>query len=283
MKKSRKIIVAFLSIAIIFFLSLGYRTDVDVKSSDSVTASNLLLKNKVNVPIGLKKLLAAYPDYLDSADENYLYWKDGTKMIYDDGIKKDYEEMLDNASLKDMMSQEYTMGENFENPPPENFEPGRIRNEEFFRKMYGNSASEVQSNLVNVSWMPKNAGLNVLFTRINDANVQLQAVSKELENLTGDLKKYVTKLAGSYFWRVIAGTSRLSMHSFGIAIDINTDYSNYWQWDSGKKGKITYRNQIPMEIVKIFEKYGFIWGGKWYHYDTMHFEYRPELIVTINN
>jgi D-alanyl-D-alanine carboxypeptidase len=24
--------------------------------------------------------------------------------------------------------------------------------------------------------------------------------------------------------------------------------------------------------------YGFIWGGKWYHYDTMHFEYRPELM-----
>ena len=34
-----------------------------------------------------------------------------------------------------------------------------------------------------------------------------------------------------------------------------------------------------MEVVEIFEKYGFIWGGKWYHYDTMHFEYRPELLV----
>ena len=32
-----------------------------------------------------------------------------------------------------------------------------------------------------------------------------------------------------------------------------------------------------MEIVRIFEKHGFIWGGRWYHYDTMHFEYRPEL------
>lgn len=26
------------------------------------------------------------------------------------------------------------------------------------------------------------------------------------------------------------------------------------------------------------EKHGFIWGGCWYHYDTMHFEYRPELL-----
>ena len=29
----------------------------------------------------------------------------------------------------------------------------------------------------------------------------------------------------------------------------------------------------------IFEKYGFIWGGKWFHYDGMHFEYRPKLIL----
>ena len=26
------------------------------------------------------------------------------------------------------------------------------------------------------------------------------------------------------------------------------------------------------------EAEGFIWGGRWYHYDTMHFEYRPELL-----
>nr|WP_310556777.1 M15 family metallopeptidase [Flavobacterium sp.] len=35
---------------------------------------------------------------------------------------------------------------------------------------------------------------------------------------------------------------------------------------------------MPQKIVAIFEKYGFIWGGNWTHYDTMHFEYRPELI-----
>jgi hypothetical protein len=30
--------------------------------------------------------------------------------------------------------------------------------------------------------------------------------------------------------------------------------------------------------VDIFERHGFIWGGKWGHFDTMHFEYRPELL-----
>jgi hypothetical protein len=44
-------------------------------------------------------------------------------------------------------------------------------------------------------------------------------------------------------------------------------------------GAIVYRNRMPAEIVAIFEKHGFIWGGKWYHFDTMHFEFRPELLV----
>ncbi|MFM7757478.1 MAG: M15 family metallopeptidase [Crocinitomicaceae bacterium] len=40
---------------------------------------------------------------------------------------------------------------------------------------------------------------------------------------------------------------------------------------------------IPLELVEIFERYGFIWGGKWLPYDTMHFEFRPELIDYIRN
>ena len=61
----------------------------------------------------------------------------------------------------------------------------------------------------------------------------------------------------------------------------NTSYSNYWLWSNPKcseTDKIRYVNRIPKEIVKVFEKYGFIWGGRWYHYDTMHFEYRPEFL-----
>jgi hypothetical protein len=64
-------------------------------------------------------------------------------------------------------------------------------------------------------------------------------------------------------------------------MDINTKYSHYWQWDckcTDESKVIPYRNVIPQGIVDIFEKHGFIWGGKWYHYDTMHFEYRPELV-----
>ena len=61
--------------------------------------------------------------------------------------------------------------------------------------------------------------------------------------------------------------------------DIAQKHANYWRWTKpDSKGRYPYRNQIPAEIVEIFEKHGFIWGGRWYHYDTMHFEYRPELL-----
>ena len=96
------------------------------------------------------------------------------------------------------------------------------------------------------------------------------------------LHKYLQDIGGTFNWRTIAGTDRLSSHSFGITIDINVKFANYWKWDLNNRGKtdsIPYKNNIPYEIVEVFEKYGFIWGGKWYHYDSMHFEYRPELLV----
>jgi len=73
----------------------------------------------------------------------------------------------------------------------------------------------------------------------------------------------------------------MSAHSYGIAIDIAVEYSNYWKWTSPKAEELSvipYVNRIPIEIVKVFEKHGFVWGGRWYHFDTMHFEYRPEIV-----
>ena len=74
---------------------------------------------------------------------------------------------------------------------------------------------------------------------------------------------------------------RIKQSFLRYTIDLNTSYSNYWQWTCGctdEKAKPKYQNKIPQGIVDIFEKHGFIWGGKWSHFDTMHFEYRPELL-----
>ncbi|WP_240488652.1 M15 family metallopeptidase [Labilithrix luteola] len=56
-----------------------------------------------------------------------------------------------------------------------------------------------------------------------------------------------------------------------------TAASNYWEWEKKPDGSFTWKNSIPQAIVDAFESERFIWGGRWAHFDTMHFEYRPEL------
>jgi len=85
-------------------------------------------------------------------------------------------------------------------------------------------------------------------------------------------------------WRVIAGTSRRSNHSYGIAIDLLPrdlrGRLTYWQWNEEQPpiNRNTYY-MPPETVIRIFEEHGFIWGGNWALIDTMHFEYRPEILL----
>jgi hypothetical protein len=138
----------------------------------------------------------------------------------------------------------------------------------------------VVQNLVEIEWCPKLVGKKILVSKINNVNESLILISNELDRHP-EYKKYISNIGGTFNWRTIKGTNRMSMHSFGVTIDINVGYSDYWQWSCGCEDELKslkYRNQIPLEIVRIFERNGFIWGGRWYHFDTMHFEFRPELL-----
>jgi hypothetical protein len=92
--------------------------------------------------------------------------------------------------------------------------------------------------------------------------------------------------AGSYNWRQIRGSSRLSYHSWGLAVDLQPKNLNgrgiYWLWESARNRDwmllpLERRWKPPDLVISAFEQEGFIWGGKWALYDNMHFEYRPEL------
>ncbi|HTI59240.1 M15 family metallopeptidase [Mucilaginibacter sp.] len=232
------------------------------------------------IPTAAQKLIKCYPDYVTGFADNQLLFKDGSRMIWDDGIKnKSYQALLDDPDMKDMFSQPYEGGLP-KNSPAKNFDPGRIRNGMFFSKMYGVTKQQVEKNLATIVWCPKLIGQKIRVTRVNGVDKKLIAVSKELDEHP-ELKKYLDNIGGTFAWRNIAGTHRPSMHSFGMTIDINIKYSDYWQWAckcTNENTDVLYQNRIPQVIVDIFEKHGFIWGGKWYHYDTMHFEYRPELL-----
>jgi hypothetical protein len=233
-----------------------------------------------SIPPGAKKLIQCYPGLVSGYAAGYIHFKDGSKLLWDDGIKnKTYQRLLDKPDLKDMFGQRYGPGQ-LNEPPSKDFDPGRIRDELFFEEIYGRTKQKVEKNLVTITWCPKLIGQKIRVTRVNGVDKQLVAISKELDEHP-ELKKYLTKIGGTFVWRDIAGTHRRSMHSFGMTIDLNTQYSDYWQWAckcTNENADLKYQNRIPQVIVDIFEKHGFIWGGKWYHYDTMHFEYRPEVL-----
>jgi hypothetical protein len=67
--------------------------------------------------------------------------------------------------------------------------------------------------------------------------------------------------AGCYYPRFIAGSTTLSNHAFGLALDLNVP--------GNQRGTV---GQIDRDVVDIFKSWGFGWGGDWNYTDPMHFE-----------
>lgn len=232
------------------------------------TAAELSLDQKLDI------LVKAYPDTVANASANHVVFRGKQEaVVIDDGKTRDHFQKLEDGDVEDSFEQVYPAGP-CETRPAVNFDPGRIRSERFMRVMYGDSKKEVQGNLVPVKWF----GETLHVTKVNGVDKALAAVRDELQS-HAELRKYLAPSAGVFNWRPVAGQKNLSVHSFGAALDLNTKFADYWLWSGGKPGNVpVYKNKFPMEIVAVFEKHGFIWGGRWYHYDTMHFEYRPELL-----
>jgi hypothetical protein len=225
-------------------------------------------------PAALDALIRAYPQQLSGYDDTYLIWRDGTRMPLSDGQpNKSFEEMLRHGSILDQLRLPYPTGGGAVGLYPQN-DAGRVRNRAFFDKMYGDCwKGEVTPQLAPVVWLPQSWGHTVRVTAVNGVAQRLAEISEELEAQRAAVKRYVYPSSGAYNCRTVADTGGPSMHSWGAAIDINAAYAHYWLWHHGGPP-----NAIPAEIIDIFERHGFIWGGKWSHYDTMHFEYRPELV-----
>ena len=80
---------------------------------------------------------------------------------------------------------------------------------------------------------------------------------------------------GCFNWRKMTNSTAMSNHSFGVAVDINPGYNPYVSGTSSS----TWNNapacyKIQGDIVAIWKKYGFYWGGDYKNIkDYMHFEY----------
>lgn len=225
-------------------------------------------------------LMLSYPEYIISIEKEvnkiYCVFKSGKKILYDDKSPKTQEEKFANPDIQDMLEQYYPLTKNTA-LMDKNFNPGRCRNYELLEEVYGNSKQKIEKNLVNL----KCGYANYQFNSCNSANIALDNALSELLALSKSNSKISSILypgSGTFNYRVISGTNRLSPHSFGIAIDLKSDKKDYWKWSSKENGEQRI-NEYPEELVNAFEKNNFIWGGKWGYFDILHFEYRPEIIL----
>ena len=209
-------------------------------------------------------LTHAYPDQISGRDDAGIIFRDGQNLS-DGRTDKKPRRKTPTRLAPDQLSLPYPQGRAAEPPGPQD-DPGRIRNAAFFDKMYGDcDKRETQKHLTDIPWFTG----KVRVTTINGVAEKLRAVAignSIVCHRTLSVIAYPS--AGAFNCRVVKDTGKRSMHAYGAAIDLNTAFSDYWLWRKGG-----YRNRIPYEIVEIFERHGFIWGGKWGHFDTMHFEY----------
>jgi len=198
---------------------------------------------------------------------------DGQTYLFDDGREKSFEEKLASPDLEDTFSIPYRSGP-IRPVEVKDEDPGRIRFDPLFHATYGSSEAQVQAQAVDFDFLGQKLKVH---RKVAPA---FERVAKRLQAVLAKepaLKPFLTNLGGTFVWRKIANTDRQSAHSYGVSIDLNVARSHYWEWAKPKQ-PVRWRNRIPQVIVDAFEAEGFIWGGRWYHYDTMHFEYRPELL-----
>lgn len=145
------------------------RKGKDVPGVQSPDAVAVCMETGSGIPKEAMAVIRAYPDQGLTYRDNKLVFADGTSIVFDDGVEKDFATKLDRSDVEDMFSFAYDR----DGQPDYLADAGRSRCEPLFKKMYGKSAKQVRKNLVHVAWF----GQTVPFTRVNGANRQLEKVA----------------------------------------------------------------------------------------------------------
>jgi len=126
-------------------------------------------------------------------------------------------------------------------------------------KKYGDPTKESSMVLWDV---PANLEVGVIPKRLYCNKDMVAPLSQAFKNLidTGFVKELKT-FDGCFNIRKKRGLSSMSLHSWGIAIDINA------AWNA-----LNATPTLSAGFVKCFIDAGFEWGGTWERKDGMHFQ-----------
>lgn len=126
-------------------------------------------------------------------------------------------------------------------------------------KKYGGPEAERNMILFDV---PQHLEIGAIPKRIYCNKDMVRPLTKAFENLinrgiVGELKTF----DGCFNIRATRGGTSKSLHSWGVAIDLNAAWNGF-----GNKPTLS------PEFVECFTDAGFDWGGTWKKPDGMHFQ-----------
>jgi hypothetical protein len=166
-------------------------------------------------------------------------------------------------------------------------QPSLMRSNFFLDELWqASTRAETERRIVNITFLGK-------ATKVHKEIQQKLAVIEGLilaaAKTDSSIQAWINSLGPveGYGWRNIAISQTRSYHAYGLAVDLLPKAlggkQTYWLWTSQFRDDwynvpYTERYHPPEMVIKTFEANGFVWGGKWMMFDTMHFEYRPEVL-----
>ena len=205
----------------------------------------------------------------------WIYFRDG-RMLTKESIK--------HQDRYKSIFYDYTLGRVTKLPE---YEELTLRSPDFLNHLFGTNEIKLRERCDWVPFLNHNAYMN------NFCESALRNVEEEILKAAKndqEVQAFIENLKTIYSFqqRKIRGTENTSLHSYGLALDLiptsyNRKHAN-WRWstafvDEWQLIPLEKRWSPPQVVIDAFEKNGFVWGGKWVHFDTVHFEYAPEIIL----
>lgn len=126
-----------------------------------------------------------------------------------------------------------------------------------------------------------------IFRTLFDSHYRIERIILVDEYGADDNRSMVDNNSSAFNFRFISGTTRLSRHSLGLAVDINPLYNPYVRQSDERlivdpiesMEYVDRTKSFPYKIdttdlcYKLFKSRGFEWGGEWHSLkDYQHFE-----------
>ena len=128
-----------------------------------------------------------------------------------------------------------------------------------------------------------------IFRKLYEANYKIERIVLIDDYDADDERSMSVNNTSCFNFRIVSGTTKLSKHAQGLAIDINPLYNPYVHLNNGKvepanakayASNRTASRQVPVPFIntsdlcyRLFIQHGFRWGGAWRTVkDYQHFE-----------